>query len=116
MDGKGFLLRKGLLLWAFLSNLCPLIDPATYELEIFFNSLFGERMCTTIVEQADFYARSKFRTIGPGMYAIDVMKHFSHTQHAHHNTWQLLNCHKNFHGLFYNYRISTEVKEKTTTC
>ena len=48
-------------------------------------------MKTATIAKTNNYARSKIRTAHPGMDGIDVMTHFSHRQHAHHNTWTDVN-------------------------
>ena len=72
----------------FLSTLCFLIDPSFQDPEVFFNSLFDERMGPIIAGQTHIYARSKIRTAQQVNNATDAMSHFNHRQHAHHNTWR----------------------------
>ena len=50
-----------------------LIDSASHEPELLFNTFFHERMWTT-----NICARSKIRATCQGMDVIDVMTHFSH--------------------------------------
>ena len=62
------------------------MDPTSHEPEVFFITLFDERMWITIAEQTNNYARSKIRTAHQGMDASYAMIHFSHKQNTH-NAW-----------------------------
>ena len=61
---------------------CLFIHPTSHELDIYSNSLFDDRLWTTIAEQTKIYSRSNIRIAGPGIDAIDAMSYISDRQHA----------------------------------